>query len=195
VKLWSFALTFALLACGSGCEESPPDVSPTPEADSAEPAATSADEVSEPTRLGVSPREIARARQEAAGLYRMPLALRAQTLARRREQPAPSYAELRAGADAHATERASFEGHVAFVRSAGPRLWILPLHTRRVGPEQWADPIYVLSTIPPMLPVDGGSTARIDGWIVGDRTIGQNTLPLMLAYYVEQLDAPAEEAQ
>ena len=134
-------------------------------------------------RLEVPPRAIARARQEAAGLARMPAALRAQTLARRREAPAPDYAQLVEDADAHAHERASFEGQVGFVRPAGPRLWILPLFTRRDG-ARWADPIYVLSTIRPDLPVAGGVVARADGWVVGTRTIGQNTLPLIVAYSV-----------
>ncbi len=174
---WS-VIGVALLTLGA-CE---------PEAPSAPPTAPPEAEVGEPLRLGVSPHQIARARQEAAGLYRMPRALRVQTLERRRALPAPTYAELRAGADEHARQRASFEGRVAFVRSAGPRLWIFPLQTRPVGDDAWADPIYVLSTIPPQLPFDGGALARVDGWVVGDRTIGRNTLPLVVAYYVEALD-------
>ncbi len=192
----SLLLALALVGCAED---------PAPPATAAEPApvepAEATDEASEPgepLRLNVPPRAIARARQEAAGLYRMPAALRRQTLAARRELPAPTYAELLSDADAHANERASFEGRVAFVRSAGPRLWILPLQTRRDG-ERWADPLYVLSTIPPMLPVEGGSVARVDGWVVGARTIGQNTLPLIVAYHVERLDgepvAPAARGE
>ncbi len=174
----------ALALVAGACAEDPPPARPV------EPPAP-AEEAPEPLRLGVPPRSIARARQEAAGLYRMPAALRRQTLTARRALPAPSYAELVTDADAHASERASFEGRVGFVRSAGPRLWILPLHTRRDG-ERWVDPIYVLSTIPPLLPVDGGAIARIDGWVVGARTIGQTTLPLIVAYYVERTDAEPE---
>lgn len=178
-------LCLALLSFVSGCAEDPAPTRPAdPPPAEAEPVE---DGPGEPLRLGVPPRAIARARQEAAGLYRMPPALRQQTLDSRRALPAPSYAELVADADAHANERASFEGRVAFVRSAGPRLWILPLQTRRDG-EQWTDPLYVLSTIPPMLPVEGGSVARVDGWVVGARTIGQNTLPLIVAYHVARLD-------
>jgi hypothetical protein len=77
------------------------------------------------------------------------------------------------------------------VRSAGPRLWILALHTRRDG-ERWRDPLYVLSVVPPRLPPDGGATARIDGWVVGERTIGRHALPLIVAYHVERTDAPPE---
>ncbi|MCB9594622.1 MAG: hypothetical protein H6719_17950 [Sandaracinaceae bacterium] len=172
----------------TACE---PEATPDPPAAAAE--APADPEVSEPLRLGVPPRAIARARQEAAGLYRMPTALRLQTLERRRALPAPTYAELRADADAHANERASFEGQVGFVRTAGPRLWILPLLTRRSG-EQWVDPLYVLSTIPPMLPFEGGVVARIDGWVVGARTIGQHTLPLIVGYHVQPIDPPAEAA-
>lgn len=146
----------------------------------------------EPLHLEVPPRLIARARQEAAGLYRMPLTLRRQTLERRRAERGPSYEELRADPDAYAHRSASFEGRVGFVRSAGPRLWILPLHTRRAG-ERWVDPIYVLSSIPPPVPFEGGAIARVDGFVAGERTIGENTLPLIVGYYVERLDGPASD--
>ncbi|MEZ4338541.1 MAG: hypothetical protein R3B82_18120 [Sandaracinaceae bacterium] len=186
------ALVIAIALVAAGCQEDPPPAEPPASAAEPAEAAEAAEpptegEPGEPLRLGVPPRSIARARQEAAGLYRMPAALRRQTLERRRAQPAPSYAALVEDADAHANERASFEGRVAFVRSAGPRLWILPLQTRRDG-ERWTDPLYVLSTIPPMLPIEGGSIARVDGWVVGARTIGQNNLPLVVAYHVERLD-------
>lgn len=156
------------------------------------PAADERPERAEPLHLEVPPRLIARARREAAGLYRMPPALRRQILERRRAERGPSYQELRDDPTAHAHAGASFEGRVGFVRSAGPRLWIMPFHTRRVG-DRWVDPIYVLSTIPPQLPIDGGALARIDGFVAGERTIGRNTLPLIVGYYVERLDAPASD--
>ena len=176
----------------AGCEEAP---APTPPSES-EPAETSetseaeGSEISEPLRLGVPPRLIARARQEAAGLYRMPRGLRRQALEERAAENAIPYATLRADPDAHAHEGAVFEGRVELVRSAGPRLWIFPLATRRDG-ERWVDPLYVLSSIPPQLPVDGPSVARVHGFVVGERTIGRNTLPLLVGYYIERLDDPA----
>lgn len=44
-----------------------------------------------------------------------------------------------------------------------------------------------------MLPPEGGPIARIYGWVVGARTIGAHELPLVLAYYVERLDAEGDE--
>ena len=124
------------------------------------------------------------ARRESTGLYQLTPALRAQTMASRREEPAPSYAALREDVDAHARERVSFTGRVGLVRSAGPRLCIMALHTRQEG-DAWRDPLYVLAVIPPLIDPEGGVVATIDGWVVGERTIGQHTLPLIVAYYIE----------
>jgi len=135
-------------------------------------------------RLHVPPRSIHRARREAAGLARMPETIRRQTLDGRRAEDQPNYDAIRLDAASHEHASVSFEGRVGFVRPAGPDLWILPLFTRQDG-ERWVDPLYVLSVVPPDVPPEGGAVARVDGWVVGDRTIGQNTLPLVLAYHVE----------
>ncbi len=129
--------------------------------------------------LGVPPEAIHRARLEARGLGRVPESLRAQVLERARETI--EYAELRAHPDAHANERVSYEGNVGLARPAGDRLWIVALQTRADG-ERWTDPLYVLSVVPP--PQIG--RARIDGWVVGERTIGQHALPLIVAFAVDQ---------
>ena len=168
------------------CAEDPPSAGPPKEPTSGLAGEAEADS-GEATHLGVSAHTLARARREAVGLSRMPPSLRIQTLVRRRQEPQPSYAELRADADAHLDASVSFEGRVGLVRPAGPHLWILALHTRRDG-ERWVDPLYVLSVLPPRLPADGGARARVDGWAVGPRTIGQHTLPLVVAYEVEALD-------
>ncbi|MBX3270732.1 MAG: hypothetical protein KF729_10745 [Sandaracinaceae bacterium] len=115
--------------------------------------------------------------------------LRRQTLERRRALEAPSYRALREDASAHVDARASFEGRVDLVRSAGPRLWIFPMMTRADG-ERWVDPLYVLAVVEPRLPA--GAVARVDGWVVGERRIGQYTLPLIVAYSAEALDAPPQ---
>ncbi|HJL16699.1 MAG TPA: hypothetical protein RMH99_13635 [Sandaracinaceae bacterium LLY-WYZ-13_1] len=146
----------------------------------------------EPTRLNVPPRTIHRARREAAGLYRMPSGLRGQVLGQRRAEHETTYTALRADPDAHADEGVSFEGRVGLVRSAGPRLWVMALHTRREG-ARWTDPLYVLSVVPPQLPPDGGAEARVHGWVVGERTIGRHALPLLVAYHVERLDEAADD--
>ncbi|MGE0789955.1 MAG: hypothetical protein AB7S26_30050 [Sandaracinaceae bacterium] len=174
--LRSFAV-FALLLTG-GCDgaDAPTPVEPPP------PPTT--DDVEEPLTLGVPPEMIHEARREAAGLYRLPRSLRAHTLEERRAAAAPAYAELLADADAHARERVTFTGEVSLVRSAGPRLWIMVMKTREAD-ARWVDPIYVLATIPPSVPPDGGIVATIDGWVVGEREIGQHTLPLIVAYYIE----------
>lgn len=141
--------------------------------------------------LGAPADLIHRARLEARGLERMPEALRARALAHGRERGTVPYAELRAHADAHASERVSYEGDVGLARSAGERLWILALRTRRDG-ERWIDPLYVLSVVPPHVPPVGGVRARIDGWVAGERTIGHHALPLVVAFHVEPLaDGPA----
>ncbi len=193
-----------LLPLLGACGDPAPPVEPEPGPVAGEPApGEQADErqaderqadeeaAGEALRLHVPPEQIHGARREAAGLYQLPRALRAQTLATRRAQPAPSYAELRVDADAHARERVSFTGRVGLVRSAGPRLWILALHTRQDG-DRWLDPVYVLCPIPPLLPHDGGAIATIDGWVVGERTIGEHALPLLVAYYVERRDGEPE---
>lgn len=180
--------SFVIVACvlAIGCSEEPGQSSPAKERPpvSADPAGV---DPGEATHLDVPPHAIARARQEAVGLARMPPSLREQTLARRREEPQPSYAELRADADAHVDASVSFEGRVGLVRPAGPHLWILALHTReREG--RWLEPLYVLTVLPPRLPADGGAVARVHGWVVGARTIGRHTLPLIVGYDVEPLD-------
>jgi hypothetical protein len=136
----------------------------------------------EGVRLGVPSETIHRARLEARGLDRMSEGLRAQALERGRARESPSYAELRAGAEAHRDARVSFEGRVGLVRPAGPGLFIMALSTRRDG-ERWRDPLYVLSVVPPEIPE--GATARIDGWVAGERTIGRHALPLVVAFHVE----------
>lgn len=83
---------------------------------------------------------------------------------------------------------------MGLVRSAGPRLWIMALHTRRDG-NAWRDPLYVLSVVPPGVPPDGGATARVDGWVVGERTIGRHPLPLMVAYHVERTGEPPDPSE
>ena len=172
------ALALALLG---GCEDPAPAPSPRP----APPAPVAPVEEERALHLEVAPRLIARARREAAGLRRMPPGLREQTLARRAEERGPSYAELRADAEAHAEASVVFDGEVGFIGPAGPRLWIIALQTRRRD-ERWVDPLYVLSTAEPTFAQ--GTIARIHAWVVGERTIGRHTLPLVLAYSVERLD-------
>lgn len=162
-----------------GCDETPPE--PPAEAPEAPPAAPSGEPA---MRLNVPPRTIHRARREAAGLARMPETIRRQTLESRRAEAQPAYDAIRLDAASHERAGVSFEGRVGFVRPAGDALWILPLFTRRDG-ERWVDPLYVLSVVRPELPAEGGVVARVDGWVVGDRTIGQNTLPLLVAYAVQ----------
>lgn len=145
----------------------------------------------EAVRLGVPPELLHRAREEAAGLERLPASLRQQAIERGRERGSPPYDGLRREIAAHENARVSYEGHVGLVRPAGTGLWILALQTRRDG-ERWLDPLYVLSVVPPGLPRDGGATARIDGWVVGERTIGRNALPLIVAFHVERSPEPAE---
>lgn len=176
----------ALAIVASGCADDPAPDPPPPEARAQQPDEDPADES---LRLHVPPRLIHRARREAVGLLRLPDALRAQTLADRRAEQTLDYRTLRAAPDAHEEASVSFEGHVGLVRSAGPRLWILALMTRSDG-DRWVDPLYVLSVVPPELPTDGGAVARVDGWVVGERTIGQHTLPLVVAYHVERASAP-----
>lgn len=171
----------ALLALA--CEEAPPEA---PEAPPDEPP-VAAPQGEPAMRLHVPPRLIHRGRREAAGLARMPGAIRRQTLEARRDEDQPTYDAIRLDAASHERAGVSFEGRIGFVRPAGDALWILPLFTRRDG-ERWVDPLYVLSVVPPELPAEGGAVARVDGWIVGDRAIGQNTLPLVLAYSVERAD-------
>jgi hypothetical protein len=112
----------------------------------------------------------------------MPASLRAQVLERARGTI--DYAELRAHADAHANERVSYEGNVGLARPAGDHLWIVALQTRRDG-ERWTDPLYVLSVVHPGVPPAGGVRARVDGWVVGERTIGSHALPLVVAFAIE----------
>lgn len=178
------ALSVLLCALGlplGACDSAPAAPPPEEEADEEE---ADEQEPSEALHLEVPPELIHEARREAAGLYRLPRSLRAQTLAERRAEAGPSYAELRAHPDLHERERVSFTGRVGLVRSAGPRLWIMALHTRRDG-ERWADPLYVLATIPPLIDPDGGVVATIDGWVAGERRIGRHALPLIVAYYIE----------
>ena len=186
---WVGSIT-ALLAVplAFGCAEEPAPAERTEvEAEVERETERPSEEEGEATRLHVPSRLIHRARREASGLSRMPESLRAQTLADRHEEATLSYADLRAEPDGHEERSVSFEGHVGLVRPAGPRLWILALQTRREG-ERWVDPLYVLSVIPPDLPPDGGASARVVGWVVGERTIGRNALPLILAYDVERTD-------
>jgi hypothetical protein len=155
----------------SACEaEPPPSEPPAP-----------AEPVEQGRPLGVPPQMIARARGEAAGLERLPPSLLARALERNREAGSPSYSALARDPSAHAEQHASFEGQLALVRPAGERLWIIALKTRRDG-ERWTDPVYVLSVVEPG--VAEGSVARVDGWVVGPRAIGRNTLPLIVAYSI-----------
>lgn len=161
-----------LMALGlAGCAEEPPAPPVVPQEAPRE----------EPVRLGVPPETIHRARLEARGLERLSESLRAQALERGRAREEPSYAALRADADAHRDARVSLEGRVGLVRPAGPGLFIMALSTRREG-ERWRDPLYVLSVVLP--PIPEGATARIDGWVVGERTIGRHALPLVVAFHV-----------
>lgn len=147
---------------------------------SAAPASSAPVVEEEGQHLGVPPALIQRARREARGLHRLPPSLREEALVRNRAG-APSYADLRRDADAHASEPASFEGQIALIRPAGARLWIMALKTRRDG-ERWTDPLYVLSVIEPT--IEEGAIGRVDGWVAGNRTIGRNTLPLIVAYSI-----------
>lgn len=167
---WALA---CLLVLGCAEEVAPVEaVAPVEEAAPAE----------EGVRLGVPAETIHRARLEARGLERMSEGLREQALERGRAREAPSYVELRAGAEAHRDARVSFEGRVGLVRPAGPGLFIVALSTRRDG-ERWRDPLYVLSVVRPE--VREGAIARFDGWVAGERTIGRHTLPLVVAFSVE----------
>ncbi len=171
------ALVLALLLAGCVEEEaSPPREVPAasaPDADDAE---------EEGVHLGVPAQTIHRARREVVGLARMPEGLRRQAIERGRERGSPEYAELRADPGAHENERVSYEGEVGLARPAGQRLWIMALRTRREG-DRWTDPLYVLSVVPPSVPEH--EVARIDGWVVGERTIGRHALPLVVAFAVE----------
>lgn len=151
----------------------------------AEPAIAA--EREEVVHLGVPPGLMTRAREEAAGLGRLPESLRRRALERGRERGSPPYESLRTSTSAHEGARVTYEGRVSLARSAGTGLWILALQTR-ADAERWRDPLYVLSVVPPGLPPEGGARARIDGWVVGARTIGRNTLPLVLAFQLERLD-------
>ena len=168
-----------LIALSSACDEPP---APPPEAPAEGAPAPAPPGREEGQRLGVPPEQIRRAREEAAGLARLPEALRRQALEGRAESP--TYRALRADPDAHAHEAARFEGRVGLARGAGPGLWILALHTRREG-ERWIDPLYVLSVVEPGVPPDGGVEATVYGWVVGERRIGRHALPLIVAYAVE----------
>jgi hypothetical protein len=70
------------------------------------------------------------------------------------------------------------------VRPAGENLWILALRTRSEG-RAWRDPLYVLSVVRPGL--EAGASARIDGFVAGERTIGRHALPLIVAFHIERL--------
>jgi hypothetical protein len=147
----------------------------------APPAGEPAQEEERGEALGVPPGMITRARREAQGLVRLRGRLREEALARHRTNPIV-YADLRRDPDAHVDEEASFEGQLALSRPAGDRLWIVALKTRRDG-ERWTDPLFVLSVTEPDRE---GAIVRIDGWVVGARTIGRNTLPLILAYAISE---------
>lgn len=168
---WALALVLVL-----GCAEEP--VAPL-----APPVVQEIAPAEDGVRLGVPAETIHRARLEARGLDRMSESLRAQALEHGRAREAPSYAELRAGADAHRDVRVSFEGRVGLVRPAGPGLSIVALSIRRDG-ARWRDPLYVLSVVPTDVPE--GAIARFDGWVVGERTIGRHALPLVVAFHVER---------
>ncbi|HEY8431903.1 MAG TPA: hypothetical protein VIL20_26180 [Sandaracinaceae bacterium] len=175
---WAIALALALAGCAEDAQPAPEGV-PQHEARYAD-----APVEAEGVRLGVPPRAIHRARREAEGLARMPESLRRRALERGRERGSPSYAELRRDPSAYEDARVSYEGDVGLVRPAGERLWILALRTRREG-DRWTDPLYVLSVVPPGVPER--TRARIDGWVVGERTIGRHTLPLVVAFAIEAL--------
>lgn len=178
------ALLFAGLLLVLGCTEERATSEAAPEAEvPAEPEAEPRDE--EGVRLGVPAQTIHRARREALGLERMPESLRRQAIERGRERGSPSYAELRRDPSAHENARVSYEGEVGLARPAGERLWILALRTRQDG-ERWIDPLYVLSVVPPEVPEHG--RARVDGWVVGERTIGRHALPLVVAFAIEPLE-------
>ena len=171
------ALALALSACG---QEAAPEPEEPPAAEApAEPA-----EEEGAVHLGVPAEAIHRARLEARGLARMTDAIRAQVLERGRANATLDYAELRAHPDRHADARVSFEGRIGLARSAGEQLWILALQTREEG-DRWTDPLYVLSVVPAEVPAEGGVPARIDGWVVGERTIGRHALPLVVAFSVQ----------
>lgn len=136
----------------------------------------------EAVRLGVPAATIHRARREAVGLDRMPESLRRHALERGRERGSPAYVELRRDPSAHENERVSYEGEVGLAREAGERLWIVALRTRR-DDARWTDPLYVLSVVPPNVPEH--ARARVDGWVVGERTIGRHALPLIVAFAIE----------
>jgi len=62
----------------------------------------------------------------------------------------------------------------------------MALQTRRDG-ARWRDPLYVLSVVAP--PANIGR-ARIDGFVVGRRTIGRHALPLIVAFHIEPAQRP-----
>jgi hypothetical protein len=161
-----------------GCAQEPvaePAPEPTPEVRVEAPP-------EDAVRLGVPAETIHRARLEARGLARLSASLRGQALESGRTRSSPTYAELRADADAHHDARVSFDGRVGLVRPAGPGLFIIALSTRQDG-ARWRDPLYVLSVVPPEVPE--GGLARVDGWVVGERTIGRHALPLVMVFHVE----------
>lgn len=137
----------------------------------------------EPTRLHVPPALLERTRREAQGLSRMPESLRRRALEEGRGREMPDYRALWAHAADHTEARVSFRGHVGLVRPAGRDLWIAALLTRREG-ERWVDPLYVL-TVTDATALQG-RVARIDGWVVGERAIGQHTLPLVIAFHAAE---------
>ncbi len=177
------AVISCALAVVASCTEPAPTDPP-----SAEVAPTTAPPAREEAgRLDVPPGLLQRARDEAAGLDRLPASLRQRALERGRERGSPTYESLRRDTAAHEHQRVSYEGHVSFVGPAGAGLSIMALSTRREG-ERWVDPLYVLSVVPPGVPASGDASARIDGWLVGERTIGRHALPLVVAFHVERLE-------
>ncbi|MFK7991536.1 MAG: hypothetical protein AB8I08_36305 [Sandaracinaceae bacterium] len=175
IRVLLCGLVLAMVGCDAAPSETPPRAAPEPP-DEAAPQETG-------VPLGVPPEQIHRARREVVGLERMPASLRQQTLAARRDPDSPNYAALREDADVHAHAAVRFSGRVGLAQPAGDRLWILALHTRQEG-DEWRDPLYVLSVVDPEVPADGGVRATVHGWVVGERTIGQHALPLIVAYAV-----------
>jgi hypothetical protein len=165
VKLATVVIAILLASCGEG---------EAPEQNAAEPE--------QPSHLHVPPITIARARRQALGLSQLPPDGRRTALEQGRARGSPSYTELRANADRLADTRASYAGRVSLVRPAGRRLWIVALMT---GENRRSDPLYALSVVDPSSLE--GRDARVDGWIVGERTVGRYTLPLLVAFYFEPL--------